>query len=310
MTDLNVPQSNRVVNSIELESEESTMKKKESTMKCSASHKVLINHNNEPNNTSSHCDHGSRAAYLRDSQSHAGSRPILPELPDITERRGLLRLNIDHMPRRNITQKIATDYQNFTEPRARRQMDIPTMSTIEADEKLIDVLQSEMDLPTPNLETIPRAMLTPGIDNRCGSWECGFNFTYGPITPSSAPSNKEDLGKAVRDELVTVNFLKAGLAKYRQVINTGEHTTFPKEFLDKQNRATHVTLVQLERVGEHLQEILNSLADLLTQMDNDQVRTELVEMYCHAKPWIARTRAIIVHSHAYYKINYRLAADI
>ena len=189
-------------------------------------------------------------------------------------------------------------------------MDTPTTSTIEADEKQIDVLQSEMDLPTPNLETIPRTMLTPGIDNGYGSWECGFNFTYGPITPSSAPSNKEDLGKAVHDDSVTVNFLRAGLAKYRQVINTGEHTTFPTEFLDKQNRATRVTLIQLERVGEHLQEILNSLADLSTQMDNDQVRTELVEMYCHVKPWIARTRAIIVHSHAYYKINYCLAADI
>ena len=119
MTDLNMPQSNRVVNSIELESKESTMKKKESTMKCSASHKVLINHNDEPNNTSSHCDHGSRAAYMKDSQSHADPRPILPQSPDITGRRGLLRLSIDHMPRRNITQKIATDYQNFTEPRAR-----------------------------------------------------------------------------------------------------------------------------------------------------------------------------------------------
>lgn len=41
----------------------------------------------------------------------------------------------------------------------------------------------------------------------------------------------------------------------------------------------------------------------------EDVRIDLQEAFGHAKPWIARTRAVVVDSHVFYKINYALAAD-
>ena len=47
----------------------------------------------------------------------------------------------------------------------------------------------------------------------------------------------------------------------------------------------------------------------LDEENEENVRTDLRESFSHAKPWIARTRAIMVHSHVFYKTNYALAAD-
>lgn len=144
--------------------------------------------------------------------------------------------------------------------------------------------------------------------------ECGFGMEMEATTPSSIPSTKPEFLKAVKGELTTISFVKAGLSRYLAVLNSGEHQVFSQAFLESQNKATEITFKQLDQIKEHLYEIE---AELGAGMESEagengheeKVRVELLELFGHAKPWVARTRAVMVSSHVFYKVNYALAAD-
>jgi len=183
-------------------------------------------------------------------------------------------------------------------------LDTPTRDLIKEDIKLFKELKDESIPPTPSFEDVPS---TPGV-NRFSHWECGFGFKHDPLTPSSVPVSKLDFRKAVKGELTTISFVKAGLSRYREAINSGEHTVFPESFLEKQNRSTEVTLAQLDKIREHL-EVVDAELEGLGEGNDEEVRAGLQEVYSHAKPWIAKTRSVMIHSHVFYKTNYVLAAD-
>lgn len=183
-------------------------------------------------------------------------------------------------------------------------LDTPIRELVKEDIKLFKELKDESIPPTPSFEDLPS---TPGV-NRFSHWECGFGFKHDPLTPSSVPVSRLDFRKAVKGELTTISFVKAALSRYRESINSGEHTVFPETFLEKQNRSTEITLAQLDKIREHLEEVDAELEGLRKGSDKE-VRAGLQEVYSHAKPWIAKTRSVMIHSHVFYKTNYALAAD-
>lgn len=144
--------------------------------------------------------------------------------------------------------------------------------------------------------------------------KCGFGMEMEAVTPSSIPSTKPEFLEAVKGEITTIAFVKAGLARYLAVLNSGEHQVFSQAFLESQNNATAITFQQLDQIKEHLDEIVAELAvekesEVNGNGHEEEVRAELQELFGHAKPWVARTRAVMVSSHVFYKVNYALAAD-
>lgn len=133
-------------------------------------------------------------------------------------------------------------------------------------------------------------------------------------TPSSIPSRPEDFLEAVRGELKIIASVRAGLVRYVEVISSGEHQVFTDGFLESQSKATSITMSQLDQIKGHLDEIVLEIEKKLENIVNDEesqedVPVDLQEAFGYAKPWIARTRAIMINSHVFYKINYALAAD-
>lgn len=197
-----------------------------------------------------------------------------------------------------VTSSEPADGMEITGTRLTQPLDTPTQEEIQDNISLMEELRVETALQTSSLEILPS---TPQV-SIYQNWECAFGFKSGPVTSSSAPSSRDEFMKVVREELTRINSVRIGLSKYKEAINSGEHTVFPQDFLNKQNRATDVTIGQLDNVEEHLNEALGHGTE-------DKVKDEPRKVYSDAKPWIARTRAIMVHSHVFYKINYALAAD-
>jgi len=183
-------------------------------------------------------------------------------------------------------------------------LDTPAKELIKEDIKLVKELEDESTPLTSSFEGLPSTSGT----NRFSHWECGFGFKHDPLTPSSIPLNYSEFHKAVQGELTTVFFVKAGLSRYREAINSGEHAVFPASFLENQNRSTEITLAQLDTIREHLEEVEAEL-EKLEGNSEEGLRADLQQVYSHAKPWIAKTRCVMIHSHVFYKTNYALAAD-
>ena len=192
-------------------------------------------------------------------------------------------------------------------------LDTPTKEIIKADIQLTKELRDEYMPTTPNPELIPVGKPV----NRYHTWKCGFSMELPPATPSSIPTTKAAFLEAVRGELKQISFLKSGLSRYVAVLHSGQHPALTQSFVDKQHKSTTITLAQLDHIEDHFREILTEVeastpdnSDTEEQQVLDQhVRLDLQEQYGHACPWLARVRAIIVHSHVFYKINYALAAD-
>lgn len=236
------------------------------------------------------------------------SQDIQPRTKTVMKRRGLGRPSLKRHHQSSFTFAVASvsaiHATDLSAALASTSLDTRMKERDKEDIKLLHELKDESIPPTPSFDDLPRA---PGI-NRFSHWECGFGFSHPPLTPSSAPFNVPDFLKAVAGELNTLTFVKAGLSRYTSVINSGEHTVFPQSFLDKQRRSTEITLAQLDRIKAHLDEIVRELGEI-QEGGQDEVRSELQEVFSHAKPWIAKIRAVMISSHVFYKTNYALAAD-
>ena len=230
-----------------------------------------------------------------------------PPKKTIMERRGQGRPTLNRNNSsftRAVTSVFPFNPANLSNIIASTTLDTPTKELIKEDIKLFKELKDESIPPTPSFEDLPS---TSGI-NRFSHWECGFSFKHDPLTPSAIPVSRLDFEKAVKGELTTISFVKAGLSRYRDAINSGEHAVFPESFLEKQNRSTEVTLAQLDKIREHLEGVELELEGV-GRGTNEKIRADLQEVYSHAKPWIAKTRSVMIHSHVFYKTNYALAAD-
>ncbi|KAK5072616.1 hypothetical protein LTR64_004909 [Lithohypha guttulata] len=174
---------------------------------------------------------------------------------------------------------------------------------VKEDIKLVRELRNEPIRTNIDAEALP----TPKAVNKYALWECGFGTGIEPQPLSSIPDTKDDLLKALRGELMNLKFIKAGLARYLTVLNTGEHHVFPNGFLENQNASTKIAQGQLDQIKEHLEEYVTELE--MIEDSNAGVRQELMELFGHAKPWIGRIRAVMIDSHLFMKLNYSLLSS-
>lgn len=147
----------------------------------------------------------------------------------------------------------------------------------------------------------------PAAYKRRFTFDCAFGFTGSFDEPEAPPKTKIAFLDALVAEMDLVEKVQAGLQSYQHAINSRKHHTFEPDFLIGQNTATIITLDQLDQIRAHLKEVKEEV-DKIEQDDVD-IKDELFEAFGHARPWVARSRAILVHSHVFYKINFVLASD-
>ena len=136
------------------------------------------------------------------------------------------------------------------------------------------------------------------------TWKCGFSTTAAiPITPT--PSNPGALLDTIEQELKTCSSVELGLKRYIEVIRSGEHFVFSEAFLQQQSNSSLISLEQLTKIHKHL----SAVAMAIKADDQLSVQDEIRETVHQARAWIAKTRAIVVDSHVFYKINYSMVAD-
>ncbi|KIW47765.1 uncharacterized protein PV06_00428 [Exophiala oligosperma] len=170
------------------------------------------------------------------------------------------------------------------------------------DHKLSNYLESET---IDNAKEITKEL--PPAYKRRFAFDCAFGFTGSFDEPEAPPKTKGAFLDALIAEMDLVGKVQAGLQAYQHAINSRKHHTFQPDFLIGQNTATIITLDQLDQISAHLEEVKEEVDRM--ERDDADIKDELFDAFRHAQPWVARTRAILVHSHVFYKINFVLASD-
>lgn len=136
---------------------------------------------------------------------------------------------------------------------------------------------------------------------------CAFGFTGKFDAPSTPPSTKDGFLSATTSEISKIGVLQSGMQAYQREINSRKHYTFSTRFLVDQNTAIIVTLSQLDQIIRYIKQIQEEVE--LVQHANSVMEKELLMVFHQAQSWVARARAILIHSHVFYKINFVLADE-
>lgn len=135
---------------------------------------------------------------------------------------------------------------------------------------------------------------------------CAFGFTGKFDLPPSASSTKQGFLAAMDKELVTIGELQSGMQAYQQAINSRQYTVFSTRFLVAENTATIVTIGQLDEITSYIKKIVEEVQ--INHDDDSTVEDEKLAVFHQAQSFVARARAILVHNHVFYKINFVLVA--
>ncbi|KAK5467864.1 hypothetical protein LTS15_000837 [Exophiala xenobiotica] len=166
--------------------------------------------------------------------------------------------------------------------------------------------ETPQHLPQVKADDIPTEIAaTPS--NRRFTFECAFGFTGSFDEPAALPKTKGAFLAALKTEIDGIARIQHGLQAYQHAINSRKYHTFTTDFLIGQNTATIITMDQLDQIEAHLVEVQEEVQRI--ENDDTEVEHELFEAFRHAQPWVARTRAILIHSHVFYKINFVLACE-
>ncbi|KIW17110.1 hypothetical protein PV08_04301 [Exophiala spinifera] len=136
------------------------------------------------------------------------------------------------------------------------------------------------------------------------NFNCAFRFTGSVDEPEAPPKTKGAFLKALIAEMGLAANVQAGLQAYQHALNSRKHHVFEPDFLIDQNTATIITIDQLDQIVAHLKEAKEGVDKI--ELDDAGIPDELFEAFCHAQLWVARTRAILVQLHVFYKINFVL----
>jgi flagellar biosynthesis/type III secretory pathway chaperone len=133
---------------------------------------------------------------------------------------------------------------------------------------------------------------------------CAWGFTGKFNAPEAPPTTKTGFLTALKTEIRGIGTIQTAMQAYQRAINSREFHTFSVEFLIHQNTAVVVTLDQLDQITHHLKRVEKAVT--ATEGEDGEVDEGLYEAFQQVQPWISRARAIIRHSHVFYKINYVL----
>jgi hypothetical protein len=136
---------------------------------------------------------------------------------------------------------------------------------------------------------------------------CAFGFTGKCDAPSAPPSTKGGFLNAMKSEISKIGVLQSGMQAYQREINSRKYYTFSTRFLVDQNTAIIVTLSQLDQIIRYIKRIQEEVE--VAQHENSVMEKELLTVFHQAQSWVARARAILIHSHVFYKINFVLADE-
>ena len=177
----------------------------------------------------------------------------------------------------------------------------------ELDEKPgVMVVEEAIPCKRWRVSSLPPEVPAPASQDPFG-FVCAFGFNGNFDEPAVVPDTKGTFLSAIVAEIEAVDTIQTGLLSYQQAINSREHNTFSVQFLINQNTATVVTLDQLDQIATHLKELIKEVQQI--EQDDGRIKQALMDAFCHAKSWINRTRAILRHSHVFYKINFVLASN-
>ncbi|KEF63742.1 uncharacterized protein A1O9_01720 [Exophiala aquamarina CBS 119918] len=136
------------------------------------------------------------------------------------------------------------------------------------------------------------------------NFDCAFGYTGRFETPPAPPKTRGSLLTAMKAEITKIGVLQSGLQAYQREINSRKHHTFSIRFLVNQNTAIVVTLGQLDQIIQYVKQTQEEVEAI--QDDEVVIQNKLRMEFQQAQSWVAKTRAILVHSHVFYKINFVL----
>lgn len=134
---------------------------------------------------------------------------------------------------------------------------------------------------------------------------CAFGFTGKFEIPPVAPSTKQDFLVTVNTELATVIELSSGFKAYQDAINQHANHVLSMRFLERENTAIRTTLYQLDGLASYLS---NIRAEVEVKDDDFTVENDILTVFHQSQIFVARARAILVHCHVFFKINFVLVA--
>ncbi len=174
----------------------------------------------------------------------------------------------------------------------------------ELDQKLEAYVLADRRTPSPNLSAEkPSSEKIEALPE----FECAFRFCGSVDEPENIPDTKDAFITAISAEVEVISGIQKGLISYQTAINSRKYHTFSTEFLIDENTAIIVTLDQLDQVTAHLNKVEKEVAAI--EDGNEKVGEELLDGFRQGQPSVMRTRAILRHSHVFYKINFVLASD-
>lgn len=184
----------------------------------------------------------------------------------------------------------------------------------EATSKPCENLETELkhEINSIPKNTVAIEMSTP---NPYGKWECAFAYSGKLDNPEeftkpnldTVPSTKARFIEAIQDEIAVIGNLQSGYVAYVKAINSGSHQAFSDDFLKGQTDACHKTIGQLFQIAKDLKHMMKEVEAI--EDDSHNVKIEYREVFGYARPWVRRTRAVLVSCHVFYKINYVLGSD-
>ncbi|KAK4943978.1 hypothetical protein LTR10_016498 [Elasticomyces elasticus] len=176
------------------------------------------------------------------------------------------------------------------------------------DQKLEALVLAEETSPPYEGQTSDAAIEPPSaFKGPIGGFECAFGFTGTFQEPCAPLKSKGAFLVALKAEIEGIGKIQSGLQAYQHAINSRKYHIFSTRFLIGQNTATIVTLDQLDQIVLHLKRIEEEVQKI--EYEETEVEQELFDAFRDAQPWVARTRAILIHSHVFYKINFVLASE-
>lgn len=135
-------------------------------------------------------------------------------------------------------------------------------------------------------------------------FDCAFGYTGRFEPPPTPPSTRVGFLTAMKTEITKIGVLQSGMQAYQREINSRKHHIFSTRFLVDQNTAIIVTLAQLDQIIQYIKRAQEEVEAI--QDEDAVIENKLVMEFQQAQSWVARTRAILVHSHVFYKINFVL----
>lgn len=135
-------------------------------------------------------------------------------------------------------------------------------------------------------------------------FECAWGFKGRFDQPTPLPPLRAAFLPAIAEEIESIDMIRAGFQAYRQAINSNKSQGFSTRFLASENMSTGVSLDQLDQIKSYLEIVEEEIRgrSCADSSIHDQIAHDV--RYC--RTWVARCRAILVHSHVYYKVNYTL----